>query len=452
MAETNASKLAKRVHTDGSTIYKSDSAPSGAVEGDLWYNTSSNSLQSHNGTAFVAVSAAIPTLTGVTGTMIATIAGSGLTLAGTNFLAANLVVNFVQADDSINVNVTVTPSSDTAASVTIPSSIYSNVTAGRVVTIKVTNSDGASSGTQTTTVAAAPIEVEYLVVAGGGAGASGSSNGGYGGGGGGAGGYRTNYGGTKINFTSGQVYTVTVGDGGAQVSFDSDSVSANDGDDSILSGSGITTITSTGGGSGGHGGNSSALVGRPGGSGGGGGSGGQSGGKAGGSGNTPSTSPSQGSDGGQAHGNGSPYSGGGGGGHSQAGHHGQSQHGTGGNGTANSITGASVTYAGGGGGGTWSDSSLSGAAAGGSGGGGAGQNKDGTASVAGTANLGGGGGGGGATAPSGAPGTGAAGGKGVVILRLLTSAYTGTTSGSPTVTTDGSHKVIKFTSSGSYTA
>ena len=451
MAETIASKLAKRIHTDGSSIYKSGSAPSGAVEGDLWYNTSSNSLQSHNGTAFVAVSAAIPTLTGVTGTMIATIAGSGLTLAGTNFLAANLVVNFVQADDSINVDVTVTPSSDTAASVTIPSSIYSNVTAGRVVTIKVTNSDGASSGTQTTTAAAAPIEVEYLVVAGGGAGASGSSNGGYGGGGGGAGGYRTNYGGTKINFTSGQVYTVTVGDGGAQVAFDSDSASANDGGDSILSGSGITTITSTGGGSGGHGGNTSALVGRPGGSGGGGGSG-MSPGKAGGSGNTPSTSPSQGSDGGQAHGYGSPYSGGGGGGHSQAGHHGQSQHGTGGNGTANSITGASVTYAGGGGGGTWSDSSLSGAAAGGSGGGGAGQNKDGTASVAGTANLGGGGGGGGATAPSGAPGTGAAGGKGVVILRLLTSAYTGTTSGSPTVTTDGSHKVIKFTSSGSYTA
>ena len=448
MAETSASKLAKRIHTDGSTHFKGGSTPSGAVEGDLWYNTTTNSLQAYNGSAFLPVSASIPTLTGVTGTIVAGIAGDGLTLAGTNFLSSNLIINFIQADDSINVNVTVTPSSNTAASVTIPSSIYSNVTAGRVVTIKVTNSDGASSGNQTTTAAAQPIEVEYLVVAGGGTGAPGSSNGGYGGGGGGAGGYRTNYGGTKLSFTAGQVYTVTVGDGGPQIAFDTDTTSTHDGDDSVLSGSGITTITSTGGGAGGHGGNSSGLPGRPGGSGGGGGAGE---GDAGGSGNTPSTTPLQGRDGGQGHGSGSPYTGGGGGGHSVAGHHGQSQHGLGGNGTANSITGASVTYAGGGGGGTWGDSSLGGAAAGGTGGGGAGQDKDGTASVAGTANLGGGGGGGGATTP-GSTGTGAAGGKGVVILRLLTSVYTGTTSGSPTVTTDGSHKVLKFTSTGSYTA
>jgi hypothetical protein len=40
----------------------------------------------------------------------------------------------------------------------------------------------------------------------------------------------------------------------------------------------------------------------------------------------------------------------------------------------------------------------------------------------------------------------------VGILRLLTSNYTGTTSGSPTVTTDGSYTVIKFTSTGTYTA
>jgi hypothetical protein len=36
----------------------------------------------------------------------------------------------------------------------------------------------------------------------------------------------------------------------------------------------------------------------------------------------------------------------------------------------------------------------------------------------------------------------------VVILRLPTASYSGTTSGSPTVTTDGSYTVIKFTSSG----
>jgi hypothetical protein len=39
-----------------------------------------------------------------------------------------------------------------------------------------------------------------------------------------------------------------------------------------------------------------------------------------------------------------------------------------------------------------------------------------------------------------------------VILRLATSNYTGTTTGSPTVTTDGDFTVLKFTASGSYTA
>jgi len=44
-----------------------------------------------------------------------------------------------------------------------------------------------------------------------------------------------------------------------------------------------------------------------------------------------------------------------------------------------------------------------------------------------------------------------AGGDGCIILRMLTTDYTGTTTGSPTVSTDGSYKVINFTASGSYT-
>jgi hypothetical protein len=35
---------------------------------------------------------------------------------------------------------------------------------------------------------------------------------------------------------------------------------------------------------------------------------------------------------------------------------------------------------------------------------------------------------------------------------MLTSQYTGTVTGSPTVTTDGDYKVVKFTSTGTYTA
>jgi hypothetical protein len=44
-----------------------------------------------------------------------------------------------------------------------------------------------------------------------------------------------------------------------------------------------------------------------------------------------------------------------------------------------------------------------------------------------------------------------AGGSGVVILRLPTADYSGTTTGSPTVTTDGSDTILVFNSSGSYT-
>ena len=44
------------------------------------------------------------------------------------------------------------------------------------------------------------------------------------------------------------------------------------------------------------------------------------------------------------------------------------------------------------------------------------------------------------------------GGSGVVIVRVLTANYTAVTTGSPTVTTSGSDTIMKFTTSGSYTA
>ena len=47
---------------------------------------------------------------------------------------------------------------------------------------------------------------------------------------------------------------------------------------------------------------------------------------------------------------------------------------------------------------------------------------------------------------------GGAGGSGVVILRMATSDYTSTISGSPTVTTSGSDTILTFTQSGTYTS
>jgi len=268
-------------------------------------------------------------------------------------------------------------------------------------------------------------DTEYLIVGGGGGGGNGTDGAGYGRGGGGAGGYRTNFGGTALTLLGGTVYTSTVGAGGA---------GSTNGGDSSLSGAGITTITSTGGGA------ATNTVGNDGGSGGGAG-GGTTSTHSGGSGNTPSTSPSQGNDGGDAAGGG----GAGGGGASAVGVTAfNTNGGNGGAGTANAITGASVTYAGGGGGG--GNTSNGG---GGAGGGGTGWRYSGTiAPTNGTDGLGGGGGGAGWAGNS--P-TGATGGDGVVILRLLTTDYSGTTTGSPTVTTDGSYTVIKFTGTGTYT-
>jgi hypothetical protein len=257
-------------------------------------------------------------------------------------------------------------------------------------------------------------DAEYLVVAGGGgAGKPGDNRSG----GGGAGGLLTNYGGTAISFTGGVSYTVTVGAGGAGGT----TGTGTQGSNSVLSGSDITTITSIGGGGGG------GQTPTTGGSGGGGGD---------------TESGAAGTVGqGNAGGNGTPGStaagGGGGGAGAVGGNSSSSTGGAGGNGLANSITGASVTYAGGGGGICENGTGGSG----GSGGGGAGDASNGGD---GTANLGGGGGAGRTTAGDG--------GSGVVILRVATAKYSGTTTGSPTVTTDGSDTIIKFNASGSYTA
>jgi hypothetical protein len=174
---------------------------------------------------------------------------------------------------------------------------------------------------------------EYLVVAGGAGGGAGNA------GGGGAGGFLTNYGVSTISLTPGEVYTVTVGAGGASKS--PPVGNGNAGSDSVLSGTGISTVTAIGGGYGGQ----ASFQGGSGGSGGGngftitssGGSGTVGQGNDGGSGAGPSSGPRNG--------------GGGGGGAGAVGGNGTSSvGGSGGVGLSNSITGSATFYAGGGGG------------------------------------------------------------------------------------------------------
>jgi hypothetical protein len=257
-------------------------------------------------------------------------------------------------------------------------------------------------------------KMAYLVVAGGGSGGWNSSTwDGAGGGGGVTTSYGTESGGSSpiepsLTLASG-TYTITIGAGGFS---NSGAVSVN-GNNSTITGN--ATITAIGGGGGGDVTTSPLGKGRDGGSGGGGSN--YSGNPLGGSGE-----PAQGYQGGQ----GSSSNGGGGGG---AGKPGLSD-GTGGDGIYCSISGTATYYAGG--------------AAGYNGTGTPGQGGGGTPSSApGGVNTGGGGAGTRTTAS-------ADGGSGIVILRLKTSEYSGTVTGSPTVTTDGDETILTYTGSGTY--
>ena len=277
-----------------------------------------------------------------------------------------------------------------------------------------------------------PYNIDFLVIEGGG---------GAGTMGGGAGGYRSSYnsetsggGGsseTALAVFSGSVLTITVGAGGQGWIWPS-ATHAADGNNSVFS-----TITSTAGGKGGENG--------PGGAGGSGGGGG-----------TPVAdgTANQGYAGGTATSNG--YGSGAGGGAGALGGNytgtvgGGGAAGDGGAGVASTITAGSVTRAGGGGGGVHAAYGQSGGGAG-SGGAGAGGGGGGGGG-AGTVNTGSGGGGGSLNAPGNAIGAGGSGGSGVVILRMLTADYTGTTTGSPSVATSGDDTILTYNSSGTYTS
>ena len=362
---------------------------------------------------------------------IKTTSGNGISIAnagsevvfcdGTDFYSAT-AFNYINGNLTVTGNVAIGVSLTVAANATFGANIYGNSstkqwylpvgdTASRASSgqngILRYNSElaiyeGYTGGTwvRFQTYPQGVYGISYLIIAGGGAGGYINSFGG----GAGGGGFIS----SSLSVTPGATYTMVIGGGGTGA--------GGAGTNSSITGVNIAY----GGGAGGQAGSyAGGGNGYPGGSGGGGGS--YAGGESGGGGAGVS---GQGNSGG----NGSTYAGGGGGGGGaiggDAGPNGPG--GAGGIGYLSTITGGAVYYGGGGGGGN--------GGAGSSGGGGSANNNGGI-------NTGGGGGGG----PT-------SGGSGVIVVSVPTASYSGVTTGGPTITVSGANTILKYTSSGTYSA
>ena len=319
--------------------------------------------------------------------------------ATTSIVTSNITVTWtLNATGGKNLSaITITPylngttagTSQTAATTSSTTHVFTGLTSGSAYTFKVktTNANGVGLESSASNSVTVPTFVtpSYLIVAGGGGNTVGQ--GGNREAGSGAGGMRTG----SATLAKGATYTITVGAGGTG--------QAN-GVNSSITATGFTTISCTGGGKGGN--NDSA----PAGNGGNGGSGGGAWYL-----NAAGTGVSgEGNAGGIGYAT-DPYGGAGGGAGSAGGRDTSA-----GAGLASSITGTSVTYA-------------------------AGGVSNGYPSTVRDAN-------GAANTGNGASGVGN-GGSGVVIISTTTSAVS--TTGSPTVTTNGSNTVYKFTGDGTIT-
>lgn len=402
--------------------------PSSPAAGTMGYVTSNNKLYIYQGTAWYVFAAtnAAPTISGLSAAYTLATDGTATVITMSSTDPEGLPVTFSSTTSGLG-NIATISQSNNVFTIT-PST---NSAHAGSFTLVITGTDGVNSVTAATSTLTLPggltatggntvVEsggykihtftssgtfavtgsgtVEYLVIGGGGGGGKGA----YGnGGGGGAGGYRSSVSGessgggasaeSALSVTDGN-YTVTIGAGGAGTT---GSGAGTAGSDTVFG-----SITSVGGGGGGTSSGSGGVTGAAtaGGSGGGGGGSNASGGAG---------TANQGYAGGTA----GPYSppnypgggGGGAGGTPSTPANSSAAGGSGGAGVASSITGSSVTRAGGGGGGVETGTAGSGAGGGGNGNSGSGSG------TSGTANTGGGGGAGYSSA--------GAGGSGIVIIR-----------------------------------
>jgi len=381
---------------NGVNVAQHSSNPSGAGEGDMYYNSTDNKLKLYSNGAWLDVTSTPPAVTAVSGNIYPAIA-TNVTVSGTDFGSAAGTITFIHGSNTYQV-ATGTPSNN-SVTIAVPSSLYNAVSGGNTVGVKFTSSSGSVSNVFNKAVSSLPTggtirtysgnrthtftssgtfaipsgvtlsTVQYLAVAGAGGGGRDQ------GGGGGAGGAVA---GTWSNGTGNR--TITIGGGGSGGNSGGADAGYNGGNTTI---SGIITCTG-GGGAGSY----QDTAGRSGGSGG--GSGGMSGyptNSSGGSGTS-----GQGNNGGASNG-GEP---GGGGGKNAAG----STNGNGGGGLANNYsTGSDQQYAGGGGGQTGTGTFGGG---------------DGGVSSAGSGSTNSGSGGGGCRNGGSSPGSG---GSGIVVIK-----------------------------------
>ena len=396
------------------------SRPSSPINGQFGYNTTLGLFEGYANGAWTAVNFTLPPVNTVAPVVSGT-AAINQTLSVTNGTWTNSPTSYTYQWLANSVAITSNATSNTfvLTATQVGANISCNVTAVNI----------AGNATATSNQVGPVVSVyslAYLSVAGGGGATFG---------GGGAGGLLSN---ASVTVTPGDVFTMTVGAGGST----STNGSFNGANTTITSTtSGFVSVNCVGGGN-----TSGANYGGvAGGSGGGGwytGSGGAG-------------TAGQGNNGGAGNPNGGPgggsWTGGGGGGAGAVGANAGGGSGAGGIGVQSSITGAATYYAGGGGGGNAVGGQSGYGASGGSGGGGAGSNSAYDGGTSGTANTGGGGGGG-TTSGAGTYCNGQ-GGSGVVIISVPTSRFSNTYTGSNVVvTTSGSNTIVKFNSSGTYTA
>jgi hypothetical protein len=398
--------------------------------GQYGYNTTLNALEYYNGSSWVGsnglLTAAVQTsnFTAVAGYIypVNTTSGAITVTLPASPVAGNQITIVDYAGTFATNNCTVSPNGNNLQGYT--NSAILNTKGQATNLVYVDSTKGWIQYSASTSQVFQPYSISWLIAAGGGGGGGSNNTKNEAPGGGGAGGLGTA---SSINITPGTVLTITVGAGGAG---GGQPGSGSTGSNSVLS-FGAITETAYGGGGGADFVSNFA-----------GGSGGSGGGETGTATKGAGTySTFLGNAGGS---NSTTGNGGGGGAGSVGGNASGTTGGNGGSGSASSITGSSVTYAGGGGGGGGKSGGAGGSGGSGGGGAGGGQGSNGTA---GTVNTGGGGGASGASSNN-----GGSGGSGVVILSVPTANYSGTTTGSPTVTTSGSNKILTFTSSGTYTA